>query len=105
MPLHLTIIAKGQVTLRKAVLDHLSINVEVSFLPEGRIKLGAADSASALQGYAVRSGGRGSPGCRLPRCRRQSSAERVSEDRPRYRMLVRFWGDEPRATLAAEVVG
>jgi len=52
MPLQLTVTAKGQVTLRQAVLDHLNIKpgqkVRVSFLPEGRVELRAADSAGSI---------------------------------------------------------
>jgi bifunctional DNA-binding transcriptional regulator/antitoxin component of YhaV-PrlF toxin-antitoxin module len=52
VPLQLTVTAKGQLTLRRAVLDHLDIRpgqkVQVSLLPEGRIELRAADSASSI---------------------------------------------------------
>ena len=52
MPLHLTITAKGQVTLRQAVLAHLSTapgqKVEVALLPNGRVELRAADAAPAI---------------------------------------------------------
>lgn len=52
MPLQLTVTAKGQVTLRQAVLDHLNIRpgqrVRVSFLPDGRVELRAADSAAGI---------------------------------------------------------
>jgi AbrB family looped-hinge helix DNA binding protein len=43
MAIELTITAKGQVTLRQAVLDHLGVKpgdkVGVSLLPDGRIEL------------------------------------------------------------------
>jgi AbrB family looped-hinge helix DNA binding protein len=43
MTLHLTVTAKGQVTLRKAVLDHLGVkpgeSVGVSLLPDGLVEL------------------------------------------------------------------
>lgn len=49
MPLQLTITAKGQVTLRQAVLEHLGIKpgrkVGVSLLPDGRVELRAAGAA------------------------------------------------------------
>jgi len=52
MPLQLTVTAKGQVTLREAVLDHLGAGagqkVLVSLLPEGRVELRSADSAPAI---------------------------------------------------------
>lgn len=52
MPLELTITAKGQVTLRQAVLDHLGTSVgekvRVSFLPDGRIELSAAERSGGI---------------------------------------------------------
>jgi bifunctional DNA-binding transcriptional regulator/antitoxin component of YhaV-PrlF toxin-antitoxin module len=46
MALELTITAKGQVTLRQAVLDHMNIKVGqkvgVSLLPDGRVELSPA---------------------------------------------------------------
>jgi AbrB family looped-hinge helix DNA binding protein len=43
MPIELTVTAKGQVTLRQAVLDHLGVKpgekVGVSLLPDGRVEL------------------------------------------------------------------
>jgi bifunctional DNA-binding transcriptional regulator/antitoxin component of YhaV-PrlF toxin-antitoxin module len=43
MAIELTITAKGQVTLRQAVLDHLGVKpgekVGVSLLPDGRVEL------------------------------------------------------------------
>ncbi|HEX5325178.1 MAG TPA: AbrB/MazE/SpoVT family DNA-binding domain-containing protein [Acetobacteraceae bacterium] len=53
MPLELTITAKGQVTLKQAVLDHLGAapgrKMRVSFLPDGRIELRAADSSAGIE--------------------------------------------------------
>ncbi|MGH7084799.1 MAG: AbrB/MazE/SpoVT family DNA-binding domain-containing protein [Acetobacteraceae bacterium] len=52
MPLALTITTKGQVTLRRAVLDHLGTSVGekvgVSFLPDGRIELSAAERSGGI---------------------------------------------------------
>ena len=46
MALELTVTAKGQVTLRRGVLDHLGVKagerVRVSLLPDGRVELAAA---------------------------------------------------------------
>jgi AbrB family looped-hinge helix DNA binding protein len=46
MALELTVTAKGQVTLRQAVLDHLGLKpgdkVGVSLLPDGRVELAPA---------------------------------------------------------------
>ena len=43
MPLELTVTAKGEITLRKAVLRHLGVKpgdkVEISFLDNGRVEL------------------------------------------------------------------
>jgi bifunctional DNA-binding transcriptional regulator/antitoxin component of YhaV-PrlF toxin-antitoxin module len=43
MALELTVTAKGQVTLRRGVLDHLGVKageqVKVSLLPDGRVEL------------------------------------------------------------------
>ena len=43
MALELTVTAKGQVTLRQAVLDHLGVRpgdkVGISLLPDGRVEL------------------------------------------------------------------
>ena len=47
MALELTITAKGQVTLRRALLDHLGVKpgekVGVSLLPDGRVELRPAE--------------------------------------------------------------
>jgi len=65
MALELTVTAKGQVTLRRAVLDHLGIapgaKVGVSLLEKGRIELAAAvtrDDIKSLRGALRRSGQR-----------------------------------------------
>jgi AbrB family looped-hinge helix DNA binding protein len=51
--LQLTVTAKGQVTLRQAVLDHLGIKpgdkVGVSLLPGGRVELAPASAGHDLQ--------------------------------------------------------
>jgi hypothetical protein len=48
MALELTVTAKGQVTLRRGVLDHLGVRagekVKVSLLPDGRVELTAASA-------------------------------------------------------------
>lgn len=63
--LELTVTAKGQVTLRRAVLDHLGVTpgakVSVSFLENGRVELVAAaarDDIKSLRGALQRSGQR-----------------------------------------------
>jgi hypothetical protein len=52
VPLQLTITAKGQVTLRQAVLEHLGIKpghkVGVALLPDGRVELRAAGAAPSV---------------------------------------------------------
>jgi hypothetical protein len=65
MALELTITAKGQVTLRRAVLDHLGVmpgvKVSVSLLENGRIELVAAaarDDIKGLRGALRRRGQR-----------------------------------------------
>jgi bifunctional DNA-binding transcriptional regulator/antitoxin component of YhaV-PrlF toxin-antitoxin module len=65
MTLELTVTAKGQVTLRRAVLDHLGVvpgaKVSVSLLENGRIELVAAavrDDIKSLRGALRRSGQR-----------------------------------------------
>ncbi len=60
----LTITAKGQVTLRKDVLEHLGVGpgekISVSRLPDGRIEVRAAASGeiSAVFGTLKQKGGR-----------------------------------------------
>jgi bifunctional DNA-binding transcriptional regulator/antitoxin component of YhaV-PrlF toxin-antitoxin module len=65
MALELTVTAKGQVTLRRAVLDHLGVasgaKVSVSFMENGRIELVAAaacEDIKSLRGALRRSGQR-----------------------------------------------
>jgi bifunctional DNA-binding transcriptional regulator/antitoxin component of YhaV-PrlF toxin-antitoxin module len=65
MALELTVTAKGQVTLRRAVLDHLGVTpgakVSVSLLENGRIELVAAtarDDIKTLRGALRRPGQR-----------------------------------------------
>ena len=65
MMLELTVTAKGQVTLRRAVLDHLGVvpgaRVSVSLLENGRVELVAAaarDDIKSLRGALQRSGQR-----------------------------------------------
>ncbi len=65
MALELTVTAKGQVTLRRAVLDHLGVTpgakVSVSLLENGRIELVAAaarDDIKDLRGAMRRPGQR-----------------------------------------------
>ncbi len=66
MSIELTITAKGQVTLRRSVLDHLGIKpgekVSVLLLPKGRVTLAPAAAAHdirQLRGALRRAGGRG----------------------------------------------
>ncbi len=61
MPLELKVTAKGQVTLRQAVLDHLGVKpgdkVGVSLLPHGRVELEPASAQhdiSSLRGLLRR---------------------------------------------------
>jgi len=65
MSLELTVTAKGQVTLRRAVLNHLGVvpgaKVSVSLLENGRVELMAAavrDDIQSLRGALRRSGQR-----------------------------------------------
>jgi bifunctional DNA-binding transcriptional regulator/antitoxin component of YhaV-PrlF toxin-antitoxin module len=52
MTIELTITAKGQVTLRQAVLDHLGVKpgdkVDVTLQRDGRVQLGAAKAGHDL---------------------------------------------------------
>ena len=52
MRVELTVTAKGQVTLRQAVLDHLGVKpggrVDVELLPDGRAELRPAGARPAL---------------------------------------------------------
>jgi AbrB family looped-hinge helix DNA binding protein len=65
MALELTVTAKGQVTLRQAVLDHLGVKpgdkVGVSLLPDGRVELAPASAGhdlSSVRGALHRKGQR-----------------------------------------------
>jgi hypothetical protein len=53
MALELTVTAKGQVTLRQAVLDHLGVKpgakVGVSLLPDGRVELTSTSAGHDLR--------------------------------------------------------
>jgi hypothetical protein len=62
MALELTVTAKGQVTLRRKVLDHLGVapgaKISVSLLQDGRVELTAAtarDDIKSLRGALHRS--------------------------------------------------
>ena len=52
MTIELTVTAKGQVTLRQAVLDHLGVKpggkVGVSMLPDGRVELASVSAGHDL---------------------------------------------------------
>jgi bifunctional DNA-binding transcriptional regulator/antitoxin component of YhaV-PrlF toxin-antitoxin module len=52
MPIQLTVTAKGQVTLRQAVLKHLGIKpghkLGATLLPDGRVEMRAAGSAPSV---------------------------------------------------------
>ena len=64
MTIQLTITAKGQVTLRKSVLDHLGVKpgekVSVSLLPSGRVALEPAQAVHGIRQFrgALRRPGR-----------------------------------------------
>lgn len=65
MSLELTVTAKGQVTLRRGVLDHLGVTagekVKVSLLPDGRVELTALSKGNdirSLRGVLHRPGQR-----------------------------------------------
>lgn len=51
----LTVTAKGQVTFRKEVLDHLGVapgeKITVDFLPSGRAEMRAAKAPAAIEGF------------------------------------------------------
>ena len=53
MAIELTVTAKGQATLRQAVLDHLGVKpggkVGVSLLPDGRVELASASAGHDLR--------------------------------------------------------
>jgi bifunctional DNA-binding transcriptional regulator/antitoxin component of YhaV-PrlF toxin-antitoxin module len=50
-----TVTAKGQVTLRKEVLEHLGVapgdKIVVDFLPSGRAEVRAATGAASIKGF------------------------------------------------------
>ena len=60
MPITLTVTAKGQVTLRKRVLEHLGVRpgdrVDVDLLPDGRMQVRAKHgrSVTAIFGMLAR---------------------------------------------------
>jgi antitoxin PrlF len=70
----LTITAKGQVTLRKEVLQHLGVKpgekVVVDFLPSGRAELRAAKSPASIDAFI---------GCLRGRGLRPLSIEEIAE--------------------------
>jgi bifunctional DNA-binding transcriptional regulator/antitoxin component of YhaV-PrlF toxin-antitoxin module len=51
----LTVTAKGQVTLRKEVLEHLGVSpgekIVVDLLPSGRMEVRAAKAPSSIDGF------------------------------------------------------
>lgn len=53
MAIELKVTAKGQLTLRRSVLDHLGVQpggkVGVSLLPDGRVELAPADTGHDLR--------------------------------------------------------
>jgi hypothetical protein len=88
--LELTVTAKGQVTLRRAVLDHINImpgaKVSVSLLENGQIELVAAtarDDIKNLRGALRRSGRSGSKKCRKRSRRATAGEDRHRHERPR----------------------
>jgi AbrB family looped-hinge helix DNA binding protein len=58
----LTVTARGQVTFRKDVLQHLGIHpgekIEVEKLPDGRVALKAAQPAGTIDAFVGRLAGR-----------------------------------------------
>jgi hypothetical protein len=52
MSIELSVTAKGQITLKRAVLDHLGVRpgqkVDVALLPDGRVELNAAPARRDL---------------------------------------------------------
>jgi antitoxin PrlF len=59
----LTVTAKGQVTLRKDLLQHLGVEpgqkIDVTELPGGRIEVKAARSAGTIEGFIGLLAGKG----------------------------------------------
>jgi bifunctional DNA-binding transcriptional regulator/antitoxin component of YhaV-PrlF toxin-antitoxin module len=53
MTIELTVTAKGQVTFRRAVLEHLGVQpggkVSVSLLPDGRVSLSSAEAVHDIR--------------------------------------------------------
>jgi bifunctional DNA-binding transcriptional regulator/antitoxin component of YhaV-PrlF toxin-antitoxin module len=82
MALELTVTAKGQVTLRRGVLDHLGVKagerVKVSLLPDGRVELTAAS-----EGIDVRSlrGALRRPGQRVISLQEMQDAIEATDDK------------------------
>jgi hypothetical protein len=78
----LTVTAKGQVTLRRGVLDHLGVKagkkVKVSLLPDGRVEL-----AAASEGVDIRSlrGALRRPGQRAISLREMQDAIEAGSDK------------------------
>ena len=63
----LTVTAKGQVTLRREVLEHLGVvpgdKITVDFLPSGRAEVRAAKAPASIEGFV---GCLAQPGVRPP---------------------------------------
>jgi len=82
MALELTVTAKGQVTLRRGVLDHLGVKagerVSVSLLPDGRVELTAAS-----EGIGIRSlrGALRRPGRRVISLQEMQDAIEAGDDK------------------------
>lgn len=51
----LTVTAKGQVTFRKELLEHLGVvpgdRISVEFLPSGRVEIRAAKPQTSIEGF------------------------------------------------------
>ena len=82
MALESTVTAKGQVTLRRGVLDHLGVKagerVKVSLLPDGRVQLTSASEGidvSSLRGALRR------PGQRVISLQEMQDAIEASDDK------------------------
>jgi AbrB family looped-hinge helix DNA binding protein len=58
----LTVTAKGQITLRKAILRHLGVTpgekLEVDVLPDGQVTIRAAKPSAGIDGFIGRLAGR-----------------------------------------------
>ena len=72
MTIELTVTAKGQVTLRQAVLDHLGVKpggkVCVSMLPDGRVELASVSAGHDLRDVRGMLTAAGSDRSRSRRC-------------------------------------